>query len=78
MQLAEFSRAEDVTMDQLEEAIGIISSMLQQHCDVDEFGIYHSGNIAANAEAMEFLEDCGRFIIVNDQGRTVVGRFVEQ
>jgi hypothetical protein len=58
------------------EALSMIASLVQQHCERDAAGQYDSMAISANAEAMEFLAEHGLFEIDVNCGRRVLGRFL--
>ena len=70
----------DPLLDMLEE-------MARQHCILDtdehvyngspEINVTHSGGLSANASALRMLEDYGRFRVLREHGRMVVGYWPE-
>lgn len=58
--------------------LDVLQGMAEQHCYTDkENGETDSGAISANAEALELLHDYGRFRIIREGGRMVVGYWPE-
>ena len=69
-----------------EDLLDALEGMARQHCYTDKVGVYDgvpepnitdSGALTDNACALRMLSDCGRFRIVREYGRMVVGYWPE-
>ena len=58
-----------------EDLIDILTDYISQECTTSEKGVYDSCAISSRADAMWRLYELGRFEIIEEHGRRVIGRF---